>query len=464
MKIWNCWWHLVKELRPCFSRERTFLWFVVIAMGFTVREDLAGATSLIRAMGLDAFYYDRILDFFHSTGINRRLLQSLWTDIVIKTELAVQVGGRVIIVGDGIKIPKEGKKMPGVKSLHQESQSNSKAEFIMGHSFQAVAMLTSALGYVFATPLAAEIHEGVVESNRDSRSLLDKMVTLLQSLALTVPAYFLGDAYYAKQTLILPLLKAGVHVLTRVAKSAVAYYPPPIAAKKRRGRPKIYGRKIKLVDIFKDPTTFIDTIGSIYDEDQAHFRYKSIDLLWRPVGILVRFVFVIHPTRGKVIFLSTDFIDPLEIIKIYSLRYKIEVTFKQALHSIGAFTYHLWMRQMDKIKRYSGNQYLHRKSEEYRKQVKRKLSAYHVYVQVGLIVQGVLQIISMTLSIETWSSFGSWIRTIRPNVLPSEAVVMKALRNKVSEFLSSEQIDPSLAKFITEKIDFMRSEGIRLLG
>ena len=41
---------------------------------------------------------------------------------------------------------------------------------------------------------------------------------------------------------------------------------------------------------------------------------------------------------------------------------------------------------------------------------------------------------------------------------------MKALRNKVSEFLSSDQIDPSLAKFVTEKIDFTRSEGMRLLG
>jgi hypothetical protein len=28
-----------------------------------------------------------------------------------------------------------------------------------------------------------------------------------------------------------------------------------------------------------------------------------------------------------------------------------------------------------------------------------------------------------------WSSFGSWLRTIRPGVAPSEAVVASALRN-----------------------------------
>lgn len=464
MKLWSDWWRLIKELRPCFSRQQTFLWFVVIAMSFTVREDFAGVTSLIRAMGFDSFYYDRILDFFHSTGIDFQKLKSVWTNIVIKTGLAYKVNGRVVIVGDGIKIPKEGRKMPGVKSLHQESESNSKAEYIMGHSFQAVAMLTSAFDYFFATPLAAEIHEGVVESNRDTRTLLGKMAALVQSLALTVPAYFLGDAYYAKQTLILPLLNAGFQIITRVAKSAVAYYPPTTNPIKSRGRPKIYGRKIKLLNIFKNPDDFILGEGSIYGEDNVQFRYQHLDLLWRPIGILVRFVFVIHPTRGNAIFLSTDFITPLEIIKIYSLRYKIEVTFKQALHSIGTFTYHFWMREMDKIKRCSGNQYVHKKTEDYRQQVKRKLRAYHVYVQTGLIVQGILQIISMTINTEVWMSFGSWLRTIRPNVLPSEAVVMKAMRNKVSDFLSSNEIDPGLAKFIVEKIDFTRSEGLRLLG
>jgi hypothetical protein len=464
MNLWISWWRLIKELRPCFSRQQTFFWFVLVAMCVTIRIDLAGATSLIRALGLDEFYYDRILDFFHSTGIDLQSLKRVWTKLVIKTGLAVKVGDRIILVGDGVKIPKEGRKMPGVKSLHQESESNSKAEFIMGHSFQAIALLTSSMGYFFATPLATEIHEGVVESNRDTRTLLGKMATLVQSLALAVPAYFLGDAYYAKQTLILPLLKSGVHIITRVSKSAVAFFPPPTNTKCRRGRPRIYGRKIKLMDVFKDTAAFTAGTGSIYNEDLAQFRYHSIDLLWRPIGILVRFVFVIHPNRGKAIFLSTNLIDPMEIIKIYSLRYKIEVTFKQALHSIGTFTYHFWMRGMTRIKRCSGDQYLHRKTDEYRQQVKRKLKAYHVYTQIGLIVQGVLQVIAMTIHKDVWLCFGSWIRTIRPNVLPSEAVVMKALRNTVSEFLASDQIDPSIAKFIIEKIDFTRSEGLRMLG
>ena len=42
---------------------------------------------------------------------------------------------------DGIKIPKCGRKMPAVKFLHQQSEANTKPEFITGHSLQAVSLL-----------------------------------------------------------------------------------------------------------------------------------------------------------------------------------------------------------------------------------------------------------------------------------------------------------------------------------
>ena len=53
-------------------------------------------------------------------------------------------------------------------------------------------------------------------------------------------------------------------------------------------------------------------------------RYLCKDLLWRPVGQLVRFVLVKHPTRGRMIFMTTlTSLNPLDIIRIYADRSRL---------------------------------------------------------------------------------------------------------------------------------------------
>jgi hypothetical protein len=46
-----------------------------------------------------------------------------------------------VYVGDGIKVSKEGRRMPGVKQLHQESGNVGKPEWIRGHYFSALGLL-----------------------------------------------------------------------------------------------------------------------------------------------------------------------------------------------------------------------------------------------------------------------------------------------------------------------------------
>jgi hypothetical protein len=101
----------------------------------------------------------------------------------------------------------------------------------------------------------------------------------------------------------------------------------------------------------------------------------------------------------------------------------------------------------------NGNQYLHRKSADYRSHVKRKLHAYHVFIQAGVIAQGLLQYLAVAFPKLVWDSFGSWLRTIRPGIPPSEFVVANALRQTLPEFLMSYSESDSLAKFIADRQD-----------
>ncbi len=176
----------------------------------------------------------------------------------------------------------------------------------------------------------------------------------------------------------------------------------------------------------------------------------------------MRFVLVDHPERGRIILLTTDLTRSAEeVILLYSLRFKIELAFKQAVHSVGSFGYHFWMAAMKPIKRRNGNQHLHRTSEEYRNQVARKMRAYHLFVQSGMIAQGMLQYLAMTRDELVWTHFGTWIRTIRPDVLPSEMVVSAALRNTLPEFLRCGVIAAPFTKFVLARIDFNRTDGAR---
>ena len=328
MELWLEWWNQVRQLRPAFSRTRTFVWFAVALAATCVRSDLLGVTSLVRALGLQERCYDRLLDCFHSRAIDLDALTRRWVSLVVSTlqPFLYTVQGRIALVADGIKVAKTGRKMPAVKKLHQESDNNTKPEYIFGHSCQAVGLIVRAASSFLAVPLACRIHEGVVFTNRDHRSLLDKLILLVSSLALTLPFYLIADTYYAAANIIRPLLKAGQHLVAAVRSNAVAYEAahPPTAP--RRGRPRVYGAKIKLKTLFEDTTAFLSAPSPIYGEKNVVLQYRLIDLCWRPIGRLVRFVLVIHPDRGRKILLSTDLsLAALPIIELFGVRFKIEV-------------------------------------------------------------------------------------------------------------------------------------------
>src|SRR6201981_1275423 len=171
LSLWESCWSAIQSLRPAFSRQVSFMWFATVVAGLMVRPELRGVTSIIRALNLRPKLYDPLRKHFHSSAIKLDRLAALWTQAVLRLFLSpVRVNGRLVVVGDGIKVPKRGKKMPAVKLLHQQSNCSTKPEYIMGHSLQAVALLVNAASSFFAVPLAVRIHEGLVWSNRDKRT------------------------------------------------------------------------------------------------------------------------------------------------------------------------------------------------------------------------------------------------------------------------------------------------------
>ena len=460
MCLWIYWFAAVAALRPACARQRTFLWFLVALVAMSIRADRAGVSSFVRSHWLTAPCYHRLLAFFHSPSLDLAKLIRLWTHLAVTRLFArhlIRCQGKLVLLADGLKAPKEGRKMPGVKALHQAAGGNTKAPFIMGHSCQAITVLVQALGHVFAVPLACRIHEGRVFSNRHHRTLLDKLVGLFWDLGLSQPFIAVADAYYASRKVAGPLLERGHHLVTRLRTTAVAFEPVPAQARRGRGRPRRYGQKRRLRDLFRPAAAFTTAASPVYGETHLQLRYRTLDLLWRPLGRVVRFVLVEHPTRGRLLLLCTDLtLDGLTIIQLYGWRFKIEVTFKQAIHTVGPFADHVWMQALRPRRRGDGDQYLHRATEQYRQAVRRKFAASERFIQVGLIVQGLLQYLAVCFPKLVWRHFGSWLRTANVKGVPSELVVASALRQHWSHFLMSLPKSDGFKKFVSPRICWER--------
>ena len=255
MRLWIEWFRCVRQLRGSCSRSRTFAWLVLVLAALSTRLDLAGVTSFVRVLRFSPSAYRRLLHLFHSSALSLDRLTALWVQLVLRVFSPYTAGPYLVCLADGVKAPKEGRKMPAVKSLHQEADTNSKPPFIMGHSFQAISLLVrSASGHIAAVPLAARIHEGLVWSNRDQRTLLDRLVDLFLSLAglCDRKVLLIADAYYASGKVIRPLLRQGHHLLTRARMNTVAYMLPDPNERRRRGRPRIYGSKVRLRDLIAE--------------------------------------------------------------------------------------------------------------------------------------------------------------------------------------------------------------------
>jgi len=434
---------ILLSFRNCFSRGASFNWFVIVVMGFIVRLDHHGVTSIVRWLSLDASCYNALLAFFRASSWTMSGIQKKWIEIVRSRCPLPTIAGRLIMIGDGIKISKEAKKMPGVKRLHQESDNSGKSPYIYGHHFGIIGLLAGWLHKkTFCVPLCAELHEGA----KDLRNLQNKPVPLVKgckklsvttlmarlavetAIELGVHAILVLDAYFAVGPVFL-ILKTAVdaegrrllHLVTRAKSNVVAFEDPPPKTG-RRGAPRKYGDKLKLSALFTERRDqFREATVEIYNNRKT-VLLLTLDLIWKPVGEKLRFVLVVDGAERFILISSDLNLPPEEIVVAYGSRFKIEVTFKVLKHLIGAFSYHFWTRIWPKIGKENESDISNCLETYPRMLIKETMNAIEGFVNFGCIAVGILQILSMTFHKSIWDRYNGWLRTVTSSI-PSEETV-----------------------------------------
>lgn len=118
MELCQRWEQILCALRPAFRREKTFDWFVLLMWGVLLSTAPPTVTSYVNALGLSERYYAQALHWFHATAFSVDELYPYWYRWLQGHPQCVCLQGQRVYIGDGIKVSKAGRQMPGVIKLH----------------------------------------------------------------------------------------------------------------------------------------------------------------------------------------------------------------------------------------------------------------------------------------------------------------------------------------------------------
>ncbi len=436
----------LSEFSVCFSRTAAYYWFVTIVVGFIVRRDVRGITSIIRCLNLCPSLYESLLSFFRASSWSIEKLWAVWAKVICQFCSVVTLNDHIILVGDSIKVAKEANKMPAVKKLHQESENSGKAKYIFGHHFGFIGMLAGNLKKYFCIPVAAKIHEGVEDISKFKGEETDdkynlSVVTRMLMMAKQISGYLskscilVLDAYYATGPAFMiasqsidNLGNQLLHIITRAKNNTVAYEDPKLTPGKR-GRPAVRGKKIVLSELFvKQADMFCPLSIDIYGKETS-LSYLCLDLIWRPIMKKVRFVLVKNGSTTCIFMTSKLDLLPQDIIQLYSYRFKIEIAFKELKHRIGSFFYHFWTQAMPKLDKKTPIDLKTVTNEHQQQLIVKTTKAIEGFVNIGCISIGLLQMLSINFSKNVWSKYTGWLRTRRSDT-PSEETVRAVLEQE----------------------------------
>ena len=172
-------------------------------------------------------------------------------------------------------------------------------------------------------------------------------------------------------------------------------------------------------------SSYSNRTGSIYGQKET-VRYLVLDLIWKPVKSKLRFVLA-ETSRGRIILMASDLnLNPVTAIQLYCRRVTIETLFDTLKNTLGAMAYHFWSQCLSPASRRPKKNKDQKQRSLNLNQTQNTLWAIEKFVNVQLLVLGMLQLIAKQFPAQVKAKANCWLRTVSSNT-PSEFVTRTAL-------------------------------------
>jgi hypothetical protein len=420
---------ILEQFLPCFNRQASWVNFCALVIGLIMRPDMRGVSSVTAVLGMDPKHYTTLLKFFRSNAFDSDSLYRKLITIVLKVLPPETIDGRVVLIGDHIKAAKERRRMPAIERLHQESQNSGKGAFVEGHCFGCISMVLS--GFNRSIPVMAGIQESRAKTG--GASLVEQMTTQGGKVVemMGKPAVLLLDAFFFSTTTLATAARylgkngqALLSVVVRAKQCAVACREPGEGDRKRRGRRRVYGKKVVLRTLFQEKRKEFRKAHLWLYGRRVEVRYLCVDLIHRPTRHPVRFVLTIMGNSHFMLMSSSRAFDGQSIIRLYAQRFKIEGMFGELKNRLGGFAYHFWTYSLEKRKKGTlpvlprDQRMLHDVA-----MVKKSIEGYVFCHCLGCVI---LTGLGLTQSKGIWGRFTGWLRVVRteyPSIWVTRQVV-----------------------------------------
>jgi hypothetical protein len=351
--------NLIQEFAPYFSN---IVWqhAQVLLLGAILAPGQRTVAAILRIVGLSAERqfqtYHRVLNraAWSSWALSRVLL-----DLLVKTFAAA---GPIIVGIDDTIERRRGAKIKA-KGIYRDPVRSSHSHFVKASGLRWLSLMLLApipwAQRVWALPFLTVLapseryYAGCKRTHKKLTDWARQMVLQLRRWLPTRKLVVVADSGFAVLSLLwrMTQLARPVCMITRFRLDAALYKPAPPRRPHQKGRPRLKGARLPtLAQVAANPKTVWQpvTIAQWYGEGRRKIEIVSGTAVWRHSGqpvVPIRWVLIREP-KGKFktqALLCTDLmVKPVQIIKWFVLRWRLEVTWHEVREHVGVETQRQW--------------------------------------------------------------------------------------------------------------------------